>query len=544
MADLDDKLHILGYTFVKDTKFATPQLRLELAIREFQSYAKLPFVAQVDDLTKPYYGAQLKSVPLPPEHQLLTESVTGAATARTIELMDIWIAQKYRCPVVIECWGSKEKKLPDGTRWWGRWLFANGKPVAAPYGENIWLWDDPKKYDAPARGRRMFVRDFTRRFDNHDAYKRLVDPDVGWSRLLLGRQAFKTVTKKKDGKIVETVVEDGPVADLAGRLVAIRVTPELLAGKPYDQLSFNAKITYRVIRAVSEAECYGYYDTINCWDKALMSIGLCHWTIAFPDKDKDGNPVLHLGELEALLAYGKKMKPNVLPKAITAETGLEPLHQWYDTDPQILNRDTRKYESQFSQMVLDNNVEKRVPMPFDRNRYNFLRSWHWFYRFQMATRTSAELQSLMWDMARFRLRDIRSAPAGLGIKNGAGAPAMLGDVFTSEQSMIWLMEWHVLEPNVVFKDGKPNEKLEAVIKKSKIDLTKKTSDWTDADELALLKSIKNNTSTSIGERFDRALACRDLSSHPHPDPKSRDKAPSSRRDSFMLDESGLGSSPF
>ncbi len=544
MADLDDKLHTLGYWFVTDTKFATPALRLELAIREFQSYAKLSFVAQVDDPTKPYYGARLKSVPLPLQHQLTTESVTGAATARTIELIDIWIAQKYRCPVVIECWGSKETKLEDGTRWWGRWPLPDGTPLKAPYGENIRLWDDPKKYDAPARGRRMFVRDFTQRFDNHDAYKRLVDPDVAWSRLLLGRQALKSGTGKKGDKVVKTSAEDGPVADLAGRLVAIRVTPELLAGKPYDQLSYEAKITYRVIRAVSEAECYGYYDTINCWDKALMSIGLCHWTIAFPDKDKDDNDVLHLGELEALLAYGKKMKPNVLPKAITAETGLEPLNQWYDTNPKILNKDTRKYESQFSQMVLENNVEKRLPMPFDRNRYNFLRSWHWFYRFQMATRTSAELQRVMWDMARFRLRDIRSAPAGLGIKNGAGAKATLGDVFTSEQSMIWLMEWHVLQPNVVFKNGVPNQRLEDVIKNSKVDLKKMTSDWTPADELALVKSLKKHTSSSIGERFDRALACKEISKYPHPDPKYKDKAPSSRRNSFTLDETGLGSSPF
>ncbi|HEY6806623.1 MAG TPA: hypothetical protein VI306_23800, partial [Pyrinomonadaceae bacterium] len=65
MVDLVATLSELGYTFVSNPKFATESLRLELALREFQTYAKLQFVAQVDNANAPYYGAKLKSVEVP-----------------------------------------------------------------------------------------------------------------------------------------------------------------------------------------------------------------------------------------------------------------------------------------------------------------------------------------------------------------------------------------------------------------------------------------------------------------------------------------------
>ena len=529
MADLAEKLKELGYVFISNSKFATPELRLELALREFQTYAKLPVAAQLADAGKPYYAERLKSVDLPPEHRLLTEGVTGAQTPRTLELIDIWIDKKYRCPVVVECWRAQRTNLKDGTKWWTRRM--DGKvPAPKPDGENIWLWDDPKEFNAALRGRKMFVRDFTKRFDDHPVFKRLVE-DATWPRLLLGSQ---------NG----TLPQDGPFSDKTSQQVAIKVTPLSLTGKNYlDLTDIKTKITYRVVRAVSEAECQGYFDTVNCWDKALLSIGLCHWTIAHPDSGP-----LALGELEAMLAYAKKLDPKTL-KAVTGDTGVEPSLPWYNGDKKILNKDTRKYETQFSQLVLVNKdgklVEYLQPVPFDRNRYNFFRSWHWFYRVQMACRTSPEIQKVMWDMARFRLRDIITAPVGIdGIKNGAGAPARIGDVFTSEQSLVWLMEWHVYLPSHVFEGGQATAELKKIIKQSGVDLTKPTDKWDPDDELKLVHSFEI-LDEELKRRFKLAMACGQLAQCPHPDPAIKNpKALSAARNSFKLDDTDLGPTPF
>ena len=537
MADLATQLAELGYAFVINPKFATPELRLELGLREFQTYAKLANTAQVADPTKPFYGDRLKMVPLPDAHKLLTESVTGAATPRTLELVQIWIDQKYRCPVVIECWGSEQTTVGK-TPWWTRIGTQKGKPADRPFGENIWLWDDPQKFDAARKGRRMYVRDFSGRFDSTPVYTRFVDPK--WPRLLLGRQ---------NHDLTATPVQDGPLNDKSSKQVAVEVTPLTLTGGEYDALSAEAKITYRVIRAVSEAECQGFFDTINCWDKALVSIGLCHWTIAHFDKDRNGNEVFQRGELEALLAYAKHRDPAIL-RTITGDTGVEPTNGWHDVDRTILNTDLRKYESQFSQInrVEENGkfVEKLQPVPANRDRLNFFRSWHWFYRFEMACRTSSDLHRRMWDMARFRLQDIRRAPVGIdGIKNGAGEPARFGDVFTCEQSLVWLMEWHVLAPSDVFRAGKASDGLKSIINQSGVVLTRPTNTWTNDDEQKLLKSIKAKSPAPIKERFKLAFNCSQLRECKHPDAALGNPIQlSNARNSFKLDVFDLETSPF
>ncbi|HEY6805125.1 MAG TPA: hypothetical protein VI306_16235, partial [Pyrinomonadaceae bacterium] len=476
-----------------------------------------------------------KSVEVPAADRF-TGSVTGAATPRTLELIELWKNRNYRCPVVVECWGSKQIQLTDKTQWWGRWLI-NGKPIEKPYGENIWLWDDPKQFNAAAKGRRMFVKDFTRRYDHDSLFTRLVDPS--WGRWLIGRQNYKS-----------NPFQDGPANDLASRQVAVEITPLNLTGKPYDSLTNEAKITYRVVRAVSEAECQGYFDTINCWDKALMSLGPCHWTIAHPEKQDGGADVLQLGELEAFFAYVKSQQPLVFNQ-VFVDSGLEPNNQW--SDASILNRGLRKFESQYSQLSLVNqggvDVEKRMPIPLDRNRFDFLRSWHWLYRIEMACRTLSDLQRLMWDMARFRLRDIGAAPVGLGIKNGAGADAKIEDVFTSEQSFIWLMQWHIFKPGQVFTGGSAGSALTEIIRTSGVSLAKRTDQWTDDDEQRLLKSFAARAPSEVKDRFNRAFNCAQLTKLLYPGASgNRGTPPSASRNSFKLDTSTttstLGSSPF
>jgi hypothetical protein len=513
--DLIDKLETLGYLFVKGT-FGTPALRLELAIREFQTYAKLKTAARLDETsTKKIYADRLVSHALTDDERLLTEVVSGEATPRTRELIDIWHTRNYRCPVVVECWRSKRNRI-EKVGWWAR----NGD---TPLAENLWLWDEAKKHDAPARGRRMFVRDFTGRFDQEPFYKAFVDAD---KRLLLGRH---NLVKDEDG----IIKQDGPMSGPNER--AIRITPELLTSSAYSALDRKGKVTYRVVRAVAEAECTGFFDTINCWDKALVSLGLCHWTIAHLDGNKTS-----LGELEAFFAYLRQAHPTVLP-VIVGDSGVEPLETWLAKG--MLNDGQRKFNTQFAHQRLVDTTVKRAPVPMEKERLNFFRSWHWFYRFVMATRINPLLQRAMWDMARFRLRDIGEAPAGLGIKRKDGSAAKLKHVFTSEQSTTILTAWHVLSPSTLFSGGKPTSLLESVIKSAKVDLSRPADEWSEDDEARLIAALKKKGGTTVVDRFMLAFSCRDLRTHPHPD-DAMVKALSARRDSFVLDDSNLGMSPF
>lgn len=519
MADLLQDLYTLGFWFAKDATIANEQLRTELALREFQTYARLKTVAVQVDLSPPKgktYADCLQSVDLPASDQF-TEVVTGSQTPATMTAIDTWRKKNYRCPVVVECWRAARPGKP-GTLCTRR--DPDGKAV--PVGQNIWLRDDPNQYYASRKGRRMFVRDFSKRYDGDPVYQSLQD---GRGRLLLGS--------------METTKGDGPISAVSSREVAIQITPDLLTGNSWDKLDDGGKITYRVVRAVSEAECTGYFDSLNCWDQALVSLGPCHWTIAHLTDDGFAK-----GEFEAFLAYTYTRTAD-LPKTITGETGVAPLNAWGSTG--ILNTDQRKYESQFSQQYLNGAAADTQSVPADPDRLNFFRSWHWFYRFQTSCRTSSALQTAMWDMARFRLRDIRSAPAGHNIKNGGGGDATLGDVFTSEQSMIFLMEWHVYKPGEVFSAGKPAGALVKAMQSLGPRLGVTTDKWGDDDENKLIAALKKQGGSKVRERFDRAFSCRQLASSrgtglTHP--VTGEKKPSAKRNSFVLDKSIPGTSPF
>ncbi|HTU99050.1 MAG TPA: hypothetical protein VMF13_00815 [Luteitalea sp.] len=508
-----DKLADLGFVFVHRS-FATPALRLELALREFQTYARLEHAARIVDQSRPVYADRLASHPLTPT-QRLAEQVTGELTDRTKELIDVWHAAGLRCPVVVECWRAARITV-NTTAWWGR---VADRPVA----ENVWLWNEAKEYDAHTKGRRLFVRDFTKHYDTDAHYSAFKD---GGDRLLLGRHNY---APPRDGE----KAQDGPMSGLGER--ALPVTPERLTGDRYDLLSREGRTTYRVVRAVAEVECGGFFDSINCWDDALLSLGLCHWTLARLDKGK-----VSLGELEAFLAFARQEDANTLPITFK-ESDVAPADAWLS--PAMLNRDQRKYNSRLKHVVLKNQVATSELVPMDTDRLNFFRSWHWFHRYLMATRTKVSLQRAMWKMARFRLRDIGAAPAGAGIKRKGGAPARLSDVFTSEQSAVLLMEWHVLSPSTMLADGKPTGRLAHAIKSARIDLAKPTDDWKDDEEARLLVALKANCGARILRRFDQAFSCGALQSLPHPDDPTGRKL-SARRNSFALDTTGLGASPF
>lgn len=65
------------------------------------------------------------------------------------------------------------------------------------------------------------------------------------------------------------------------------MTVENMLGAPAnpEQLNTAPLSTYRVIRVIAEAECYGRFDVINAWDNPLISARPCHWTMGASNGD-------------------------------------------------------------------------------------------------------------------------------------------------------------------------------------------------------------------------------------------------------------------
>ena len=83
------------------------------------------------------------------------------------------------------------------------------------------------------------------------------------------RMEMKPETMLTGNPTVATLVSD--IATPAGADAAARDTARLAARK---RLS-----TYKVVRAVAEVEAIGFFDGINGYDNAFLSMGPCHWTM-------------------------------------------------------------------------------------------------------------------------------------------------------------------------------------------------------------------------------------------------------------------------
>jgi len=97
--------------------------------------------------------------------------------------------------------------------------------------------------------------------------------------------------------------------------------------------------------------------------------------------------------------------------------------------------------------------------PVHRRDGDYFRSWHWFSRFVMAGRTVDGYREGMWDMARFRIRDIRNTlwPPGVShLPKEGGDPATIGDVVTSERGSLSSCGGRVKSPTHVVDDGGGN----------------------------------------------------------------------------------------
>lgn len=444
VTDLKNDLAEIGFTLVSENinndNPVNNQFNLitEWAVREFQIYAKMHFVARVREdyhpTTNPLpYHQRLRRTPnlLP-----YTGPVSGVANEETRKLIKIWKIMKWRCPVVVTAF-TRPANSPNPR---------TNAQFTVLHTSNLWRHN--RVDDIP----RVFVQDFSGYWTIPDNRLLQITP-----LLYNGKMALGTFTLPSG--------YPGGQLNSSDAFLWVGTTNNNLLNITGGNLDSP---TFHVINSVQRRESGGFMEVVNCWDDAYLSWGYFHWTIG-----RLNNNIYDRGELQGFLSYLKSDQPDDLPRVTANQIsesykrvmlffGLNTNREWNDTIS--LNNcflpDQRKYADDFStqQENFSWHISNTVRNAAIGN-HNYYRTWHSFYRWIMALRTEPAIRTAMWRYARLRLRDLRNTSWGIdnandwkNIKdqNGANINPALSEVFRSEKALALLLRWHVNTPgNVV-----------------------------------------------------------------------------------------------
>jgi hypothetical protein len=503
---LQNDLQTLGFSIVgePDGKFGPS---CEWAVREFQIYASMSQVARVrpektgqlllnsnglpitiennnvyydsaanivnkvsqtleahsDSENKSYYVDSLEPVT---NGHLYEGPISGVLNSETRNALEFWLENNYRCPVIIEAW-TWDKRLNKRTN-----LINN----------NLWRHDDIKD-SSP----RVFFRDFSNYYEYPPT--RLTD-----QYHVLGYYA----TQAFGGPNASPGHSWSPEAS---------ISIENILGHNFDvnQITSPALSTYRVIRVVAEAECYGRFDVLNAWDNALMSAGPCHWTLGIYSGESYKN-----GEFSAFIAFLKSSEYTAYKKAF-GNFGLSATNSWGDEE--IYSSNTLTYTSwikltneSYNTSENEHNENEFDVLPRSKAGAHYLKSWHWFYRVSMAGRTIENYRNCMWKMAKIRLKAILEKEVSFHINSNV-LRHTIRQIYTSEKAIAILLRWHVYRPAHIVSSN--NNRLISIIEETirdarNINWSLPINEWGDTHEneltrrlLLSLQSINNTISTSI-----------------------------------------------
>jgi hypothetical protein len=365
-----------------------------------------------------YYVDSLKSVTNAAKY---TGPISGVVNEKTRAAIEYWLDNDYRCPVVFEAW-----KITAGAR-----------VDLAPKGCNIWAHDSFT--EGPPR---VVVRDFSSYFSFPTGRAQTEYHAVGY---------------------YQSGTYGGPNAGKAHSWSSqTEMTVENITGSPVNPTQVNspALSTYRTIRVVAEAECFGRFDVLNAWDNALISGGPCHWTMGNFGANAYGK-----GEFVGFMAYLKNRNPEIFKK-VFGDFGLYPAKEW--SSPSLYDSNTMTYAG-WVKLTNDTYAISQsthadsefTGLGVSQDEAHYLKTWHWFYRLSMAARTIPGYRAAMWSMAKLRLKEILTDPIGFQA-GGATVNSTIGNIYTSEKAVAILLRWHVWRPSHVVGDP-PNNRLRAVL---------------------------------------------------------------------------------
>lgn len=294
----------------------------EWAVRELQVYAKMPQIAK--QTGEPDYTKGDRYVNFLQQQNntnLYKGLVSGIVNQKTRELIDHWKINKWRCPVVVEAW-YKQKNAEKPL---------DLKQVLPKKNQNIWL------ANAVTEDARMFIRDFTGYYDvpsEHSDFSQYYD---------LSKEDPERIEKLKQLIVIGAYsksLKGGPVSLGAYHVwepeTEIRPETFIDSDKIYQTLNQSEISTYRVVRAVAEIECEDFFDVINAYDDAYISLGPCHWSLG-------------KNELGGFLTYFQNKFPESFKKLVDF-FGVRPSQYWNQvqgentkTGRSIFNPDQRLY---------------------------------------------------------------------------------------------------------------------------------------------------------------------------------------------------------
>jgi len=455
VADLQRDLATLGFLYVKGS--TTPgefDDFTEGAVRELQAYAKMAVAAVENPSAQGAYVERLSSVPT--GSFKYAGHVSGVVNAGTRKVIEHWLAQKWRCPVVLDGWTTR------------------GTPVRTQ--ENVW------RFDEVAGGLVVKARDFS----GYYREQRATDPL--W----------------KIGKSVRYQGTHGPSGDTTVAWPELELTPELVFGQSFDSLNGANQSTFRVVRCVAEIECMGFFDIINAYDRAVVSTGLVHWTFL------DGS-----GELSELLVQLAEIAPADYAKAFVffgLDVRTKAATAAHDPVSVKLEDEDGKYR-RIIEHAHPRTQEERDLKREELARLNYMRNWHWCYRFVMTARTLASYRQEMWKKVMYRIMTIQGVqldelttiPFTAADGTAQRRPATIGDALTSELGMGILLRWHVLSPaGVVGARNRGGSAIRAALRDAKaarpaLGWSNAPTTWGQAEEDAIIQALKDQATHGSNE---------------------------------------------
>ncbi|MEZ5762788.1 MAG: peptidoglycan-binding domain-containing protein [Xanthobacteraceae bacterium] len=406
---IQEKLAEIGFTFVGKPD-GVLGARTRMAVREFQHYASKEYVAKLKNGAPPsrYIDGleRVKNNHRFPVNYKPNGRHDLPAPDQTLTLLDAWWQAKYRCPVVVEA----------------RRRVAAGEVIPA-FG-NLWLYDDPVVTDFLIRNKvRSKISGALLEFRAADFS--VAAPQTEWLSMPIVGSMY-IYGRYRGGVTFNTAhLEDD-----------LEYLPENLTGQNWGQLGNEGKVLFRIVRTMAEQECRGFFDCLNGYDNAVMSLGPCHWTLALgcgtPPRKK--NTKMLSGELAPFLAYVIGRHPDVL-KDHFAPYGVSVKGDWPSGSSGAAFKGSWEATRNFL-----GRLQWWTGGPRDEEIAQFqdlqwFRTTHWFHRFVVMSRTSPELRLRQWDMVRMRLRDILICKLG---GNGPYRDNRIGDLYTSDLSLALL----------------------------------------------------------------------------------------------------------
>jgi hypothetical protein len=395
--------------------------RTEWAVREFQIAAAMPNVA-VDDVNKKavtdaekkeqaFKGKRLFRLSQKANQNKLAEEPTGVVTADTAKAIKFWLDNNYRCPLVIQAMQQVQELDPAGKK-------PTKRKVWVAHTESLWRHDE-----VPHTAQRMFAWDFS-----------------GHYVLPSGRENEKIAV----GRYALYSSWGGPASyPSQGQCWGeAQLSPIVLTGTDWGEMDEPHKSTFRAIGGVGSVECQGYLDSLNFYDNCHGSAGPCHWTM--PKSDGSG------GEYCGFIALFEA-KYGAAFKYCFSDLGLWG-PRWVDSTsndgrPKVVVQNAT-YGGYVYTKRADGKFEQHPSKHRSFAETNWLRSWQWVYRLEMAARTCKEYRNAMWEYACLRIKGIRVLDQVHdwlpdGCKPKGGPRITVGDVVTSEQGMATLLRLHV-----------------------------------------------------------------------------------------------------